>query len=262
MRRSQAARAGRDKLLAWLRDACARYTLEPIAVYRAGRVATFPLTARSEAELQAKLEAGGHFLPLPKEPAALANVLEVSLLDFLLRELSTIADAEARRGTERGYPDIEITGAAFGDVPHAIDIKAARRKVGASGRVSINTQSRITLYTGNTYFRYPQLKWPGTFRPFQDYGSHLSMIAIYTLNEESVGRIEDLELITHETWRIGSKQRSSTTREYIGAVASIDDLRAGKGEFETEEAFYAYWKKFPFKIGRSVQQQLDKLLRG
>mgnify|MGYP001213523698 FL=1 len=96
--------------------------------------------------------------------------------------------AAAQRGTERGYPDIEITGSAFGDMPHAIDIEAARRRVASSGRVSANTQSRITLYTGNTYFRYPQLEWPGTFRPFQDYGSHLSLIAIYTLNDASDGR--------------------------------------------------------------------------
>lgn len=260
--RSQAAIDGRNKLLSWLKDACARYALEPIAVYRAGRHATFPLEAVDEADLQAKLLAGGHFLPLPKEPAALANVLEVSLSEFILAELANVAGVTSERGTERGYPDIEITGPAFGDVPHAIDIKAARRRVGASGRVSINTQSRITLYTGNTYFRYPKLKWPGTFRPFQDYGSHLSLIAVYTLNEESVGRIEDLELIACETWRIGSKQRSSTTREYIGAVVSIEDLRAGKGEFDTEDAFYTYWRKFNFRIGRSVQQQLDKLLRG
>lgn len=252
---------GREMLLARLRDACARYRLEPVAVYRAGRTPEFPLTATSEAELQAKLSAGGHFLPLPKEPAALANVLEVSLSDFIMEEFTTLAGVTAQRGSERGYPDIEVTGSAFGNVPHAIDIKAARRRIGATGIVSVNTQSRITLYTGSTYFRYPQLKWPGTFRPFQDYGSHLSLIAIYTLDEASVGRIKDLELIAHETWRLGSRQRSSTTREYIGAVVAISDLRAGKGEFESEEAFYAYWRKFNFRIGRSVQQQLDKLLR-
>lgn len=145
----------------------------------------FPLMAKNEEELQTKLQAGGHFLALPKEPAALANVLEVSLSEFLLQELAQMPDVAAQRGTERGYPDIEITGKAFGNVPHAIDIKAARRKVGVTGVLSANTQSRITLYTGNTYFRYPQLKWPGTFRPFQDYGSHLSLIAIYTLNEDT-----------------------------------------------------------------------------
>ena len=146
-------------------------------------------------------------------------------------------------------------------MPHAIDIKAARRKVGKTGKLGTQTQSRITLYTGNTYFRYPQLQWPATFRPFQDYGSHLSLIAIYTLNDKSDSRIEDLELIAHETWRIGSRQRSSTTREYLGAVQKLDDLRAGKGEFETEEAFYAYWRKFKFKVGDAVQQQLTKLLK-
>ena len=256
---SESAQKQRDALLAWLRSACARYTHEPVAIYRAGMRPSFPLTAIDECQLQSKLDAGGHFLPLPKEPAALANVLEVSLSDFLVREFSTIDGAICQRGTERGYPDIEITGPAFGNVPHAIDIKAARRKVGPRG-ISANTQSRITLYTGNTYFRYPQLHWPGTFRPFQDYVSHLSIIAVYTLDEKSVGRITDLELIAHEAWRIGSKQRSSTTREYIGAVVSIRDLRAGRGEFESEEAFYAYWRRFNFRIGRSVQQQLDRLL--
>jgi hypothetical protein len=260
--RSKAAADGRDALLAWLRKAAARYRLEPIAVYRAGRTPNFPLTANDETDLQAKLKAGGHFLPLPKEPASLANVLEVSLMDFLLQEIAKTKGASAQRGTERGYPDIEITGQAFGDVPHAIDIKAARRKVGKSGKVGITTQSRITLYTGNTYFRYPQLQWPATFRPFQDYGSHLSLIEIYTLNEATDARIEDLELIAHETWRIGSKQRSSTTREYLGAVQKLDDLRAGKGEFDTEEAFYAFWRKYKFKVGDAVQQQLDRLLKG
>ena len=260
-KRPLSASDGRDKLVAWLRDACARYQLEPVAVYRAGRSPRFPLTARDEADLQAKLKSGGHFLPLPKEPAALANVLEVSLIEFLVQELALLPDASAQRGTERGYPDIEITGQAFGDVPHAIDIKAARRKVGVRGKVGNQTQSRITLYTGNTYFRYPTLKWPGTFRPFQDYGSHVSLLAIYTLNTESDGRIDDLQLIAHETWRIASKQRSSTTREYLGAVQSLADLAAGKGEFETEAAFYAFWRKYPFKIGRAVQQQLDKLLK-
>lgn len=260
--RPQAVRDGRDKLLGWLRGACARYQLEPVAVYRASRTPSFPLTAANEPELQAKLKKAGHFLPLPKEPAALANVLEVSLIEFLIQEFAAIEGAGIQRGTERGYPDIEIIGPAFGDAPHAIDIKAARRKVGKTGEAGKQTQSRITLYTGNTYFRYPQLKWPGTFRPFQDYGSHLSLIAIYTLNDASDGRIEDLDLIVQETWRIGSKQRSSTTREYIGAVQTIADLAAPKGEFLTEEAFYAFWRKFNFRIGRTVQQQLDKLLKG
>lgn len=247
--------AAREELLDWLRSTCADYRREPLAIYRAGSKTKFPLNVASEEELQRRLDAGGHFLALPKEPAALANILEVSLVDFLLERIAFINDVEAERGTERGYPDIEISGPRFGGLPHALDVKVARRA--PSGN---QTQSRITLYTGNTYFRYPQLKWPGTFRPFRDYASHLDLLAIYTLNDKTNARIDDLELIVHESWRIASKQRSSTTREYLGAVMSIDDLRQGKGEFGTESEFYAFWRKHPFKIGKVVQQQLDKLL--
>jgi len=244
-----------EQLIEWLRSVCAQYEREPLAIYRAGRAATFPLKANSEEELQQKLEAGGHFIALPKESAALANVLEVSLVDFLLDQISKTNNVSGARGTERGYPDIEITGPRFGNKPHALDVKVARRAKGGK-----QTQSRITLYTGNTYFCYPELLWPGTFRPFSNYASHLDLIAIYTLNEDSRHRIDDLELIIHPAWRIASKQRSSTTREYLGAVTSISDLRNGKGEFESEAAFYTFWRKYPFKVGKAVQQQLRKLL--
>lgn len=246
-----------ESLIQWLRDACARHRVEPIAVYREGRGHEWPVVANDEASLQAELRNGGHFLPLPKEPAALANILEVSLVDFILEELRSVEGATAKRGTERGYPDIEIAGKKFGGDHHAVEVKVARRN--RNGR---STQSRITLYTGNTYFRFPKVHWPGTFRPFQDYKSHLDLIVLYTLDENSLARAQSVELVVQEAWRIGSRQRSSTTREYIGAVQAIEDLRAGKGEFETEQAFYAYWRKFNFKIGKAVQQQLDRLLAG
>jgi len=234
-------------IIDWLREICRDYELKPVAVYRRHPHHQWPLFAQDDDELQAKLAESGHFLALPTEPAALANVLEVSLLEFLVEKIETLADVTARRGTERGYPDLEISGSRFGGSYHAVDVKVARRA--RSGR---QTQSRITLYTGNTYFRYPTLKWPGTFRPFQEYGSHLDLLAVYTLNEESLSRIDNLELIVQEAWRIGSKQRSSTTREYIGAVMSIDNLKAGKGEFKSPEEFYAFWRRYSFKIGRVV----------
>jgi hypothetical protein len=255
-RRSSRAMAANAELVKWLRDTVSRYELDLVAVFRkSGTTASWPIEARDADELEQKLVEGGHFLPLPKEPAALANILEVSLVDFVLAEVNDFPNAEARRGSERGYPDLELSGSAFGGGHHAVDIKIARRN--KTGRA---TQSRITLYTGNTYFRYPSLQWPGTFRPFDQYASHLDLIGIYTLDESVPGRIRDLELLVQEPWRIASKMRSSTTREYIGAVQRLDDLRAGKGAFSTEEDFYRFWRAFRFKIGPTVQQQLDKLL--
>ena len=66
--------------------------------------------------------------------------------------------------------------------------------------------------------------------------------------------------VKHAQW-LASRQRSSTTREYIGAADVIEDLRAGRGEFATPQAFYDYWRAFPFRISQQVQRQLDRLIR-
>lgn len=243
------------ELLKWLRNACADYKFGPRAIYRRALDEKWPLKAQSEDELEGELERRGHLMPLPKEPAALANVVEVSVVDYLVKQLKTEPGAEVTRGSERGYPDLEVFGKRFGGGYHAVDIKVARRA--KSGN---QTKSRITLYTGNTYFLYPELDWPLTMRPFADYKSHIDVVILYTFVPDSLSRIADLELIVQEPWRIASRQRSSTTREYIGAVTSIEHLRQGKGEFASEEDFYAYWRKFPFNIGPAVKNQLRKLL--
>jgi len=63
-----------------------------------------------------------------------------------------------------------------------------------------------------------------------------------------------------EPWKIASKQRSSTTREYIGAVQSIDDLRAGRGEFASVDEFYAFWRRYKFRVGDAVAKRLERIM--
>jgi hypothetical protein len=241
----------------WLVRQCGDFRFNVSGIFqRESDFSIWPLQAAGPAELEQRLAEGGHLLPLPKEPAALANVLETSIVSFLMMRALLIPGARVRKGNERGYPDLEISGPAFGGGFHAVDVKAARRA--ANGR---QTQSRITLYTGNTYFKWPDLHWPGTMRPFNEYATHLDVLMIYTLNEDSNARVEGLEIIVHEPWRIASRERSSTTREYIGAVMAVDALRAGEGAFATPAAFYDYWRKFPFKISAQVQTQLKRLLK-
>lgn len=136
-------------LRAWLAEQCADYTFNVGGVFqRESEFSSWPLEAAGPIELEERLAEGGHLLPLPQEPAALANVLETSIVSFLTMRVLLIPGALVRQGTERGYPDLEIGGPAFGRGFHAVDVKAARRA--ANGR---QTQSRITLYTGNTYFK-------------------------------------------------------------------------------------------------------------
>ncbi len=242
-------------LLEWLRQQCVEYEFDVVALYRRRGEHPWPLTATDDEDLERRLEDGGHFLPLPKEPAALANIIEVSVVDYLIERTESVPGLVVARGTERGYPDLEFTGTALDNEFGAVDVKVARR--GSGGR---RTQSRITLYTGNTYFRYPQLRWPGMFRSFRDYALHLDVLAIYTLDPSRASRATDIELIVQEAWRLASRQRSSTTREYIGAVDSLQALREGRGDFDTEDEFYRYWRAYPFRTGRAVEQQLRRLL--
>jgi Restriction endonuclease EcoRV len=246
-------------LLGWLRQTCADYPFNLAGLFHREGTHTWPLVANSAKELEDKLIAGGHILALPKEPASLANIIEVSLAEFLIAAAQTVEGVATLRGTERGYPDLEFSGPALQNQFHAVDIKVARRNIGKRGP-SRNTDSRITLYTGNTYFKHEDLPWPGNLRAFTDYRQHLDVIAIYTLNEDSLGRVENLELIVHEAWRIASKKRSSTTREYIGAVNDIESLREGRGEFATPAEFYKFWRAFEFRLSKQVQLQLRKAL--
>ncbi len=247
-------------LEAWLRELCGRYRYDLRGVFRVSGNTVWPMTATDATDLEAMLTAHGHLLPLPKEPAALANVLEVSILSFLLDEIeATAGRLSAQRGGERFYPDLEVTGPAVGGGFYAVDIKVARRGVTKRGP-SRRTQSRITLYTGNTYFRHPRVHWDGTLRPFADYVQHLDVLGIYTLNADSNARVEDLELIVQQPWKIASRQRSSTTREYIGAVQSIDDLRNGNGEFASPEEFYAFWRRYKFRVGDAVAKRLERIM--
>jgi hypothetical protein len=66
-------------------------------------------------------------------------------------------------------------------------------------------------------------------------------------------------VIAHETWRIASKARASGTREYIGSVQRIGDLVAGRGEFESADEFYAYWRHSARRWKKSPEA--EKLLR-
>ncbi|MHB1534028.1 MAG: type II restriction endonuclease [Acidimicrobiales bacterium] len=188
-------------------------------------------------------------------------MIEVALVDFLLDRLTQFPEAEGARGAERGYPDLEVDGARFGGDPRAVDVKMARIKVPQRGEPT-RTVSRITLFTGNTYFRYPQLPLGGIRRPFGEYQEHLDIIGLYVFDEDVKWRVRALELVVHEPWRIASRDRSSTTREYIGAVDLLEDLRAGRGSFASEQEFFEYWRNYGFKTPRMLTREIDKLLRG
>lgn len=242
-------------LLTWIRAQTGGWEQSAVGVFQqSGRNERWPVHASGAGELREALTDRGHLLPLPAEPAALANLIEIDLTTHLESAIRRTDGAEMRVGTQRSFPDLEFSGPAFGAGVRAADIKCARR--GESRRA---LQSRITLYTGNTYFLWPQLKFSGILRPFSDYEELLSIIAVYDFRPDLPERITNLEVIAHETWRIASRKRASATREYIGSVRDIGQLTAGDGEFESAEEFYRYWRSTARDWKKSPEA--EKLLR-
>lgn len=229
-------------LLGWLREQTADWTPSIVGVFREQAPHDWPLTAHSSEDLRVQLTRHGHLLPLPSEPAALANVMEIELRQHLGEAIGELPGAMVVEGSERSYPDLEFSGDVFGGGIRAVDIKCARRKVPASGKAPTTLNNRIALYTGNTYFLWPQLKFSGIMRPFANYKELISIVVIYTFEPDLPERITDVEVVVHETWRIASKSRASATREYIGSVQQIEGVVAGRSEFGSATEFYDYWR--------------------
>lgn len=181
----------------------------------------------------------GKVVPLPKEPAVVAKVIEVSVTEHFKRKAYAVRGLDLLDDLSgRGYPDILMVGRAVGNRRVALDVKVARRKPRANGPPTV-TQSRITLGPFDTYFRHPDEPIPGVSVAYGNMAWHLDLIVLYDWAD---GEVRDIEVLVVETWRVGSTRRSSTTRNYIGAVTHLDDLRNERGEFDTAEDFYAFWR--------------------
>ena len=86
---------------------------------------------------------------------------------------------------------------------------------------------------------------------YGDLAWHIDLIALYDYVD---GNVENIEILVVETWRVASTKRSSTTRNYIGAMTSISDLRTEHGAFATINDFYEFWRSYPVKKTEAVPE--------
>ena len=71
---------------------------------------------------------GRPFYPLPTEPGTLAHIVESRAADYLNQQMQRDPNAIVfRRGSQRGYPEIELMDGSLGTQIVALDIKVARR---------------------------------------------------------------------------------------------------------------------------------------
>lgn len=221
-------------LLAWLRKLFAEWTPQVRALIRVGEDGSLPITANSDEEFLSELDQKGWLLPLPDESAALSNLFETEILDIVHSALHG-EDVKIRKGGSRSYPDFEIEGAFFQGGPHAVDVKCARHS-------GTSVDSTIALYTGNTYFLFPDLPFPGMLRTFGEYDERIAIVVLYRYRPSLMERFSDVRVAIHPAWRIAGTTKPSSTRHYIGSVNRVADLTDGEGAFATEQEFYDYWR--------------------
>jgi hypothetical protein len=95
---------------------------------------------------------------------------------------------------ERGghYIEAEATLARAYQLQHFVPPPASARRGDPSASIEsaarrfglnlVEDPYAITLYTGNTYFRHPDVHWAGMARPFGEYASHIDVIAPSSLS--------------------------------------------------------------------------------
>lgn len=201
----------------------------------------------------------GDRLPLPKEPAVIAKLIEISAIDHLRKKAMRVPGLHVD-GDESGrmYPDMLLSGRALGHQYAALDVKVARRnplppenpRRRRRAEPVRSVQSTITLGPFNSYFRRPTVRVPGALMAYGDITWHLDLIVIYDYLD---GNVENVDPFVVETWRVASKVKSSGTRDYIGAVRRIEDLRNERGVFATQEEFYEFWRSQPVSRPRREQ---------
>lgn len=181
-------------------------------------------------------------IPLPKESALVERVIKVMVAEHLKRRAYAVPGLDVLDDPSgRNYPYMLLAGRAVDNQRIALDVKAAKRRPTKNGP-PIKTRSRITLGAFDAYFRRPTEPIPGVGVAYGDLASHLHLIILYDWVGTGVGNVESLVV---ETWRVGSMKRSSTTRNHIGAVDTLADLRAERGEFDSAQDFYDFWRAHP-----------------
>lgn len=221
-------------LLTWLRDLFDDWTPQVRALIRVGDEDSLPIEARNAEGVLQELGENGWLLPLPDESAALSNLFETEILDIVHRALEG-EDVTVQRGGSRSYPDFELEGSFFRGGPHAVDVKCARHS-------GTSVDSTIALYTGNTYFLFPDLPFPGMLRTFGEYDERIAIVVLYRYRPDLLERFSDVRVAIQPAWRIAGTTKPSSTRHYIGSVNRVNDIVTGEGAFATEQEFYDYWR--------------------
>lgn len=184
--------------------------------------------------------ADGTIEAMPSESSFSAKLIEKSAVAHISDRLAGLAPRVRvlPADNDRTYPDMTFEGLL--DRPVAVDVKTSRRS-----RSGLRTGAAIGLGPFDGYLRHPGIPCQGIARPYGHYAHHIALILPYDFDLGRAIPVANLEVIAHESWRVASRKRASGTRCYIGAVTSLEDLRAGRGQFRSRSEYLSFWRSQP-----------------
>lgn len=188
------------------------------------------------------LKEDGDTIPIPATSTCVTAIFETDAVEEL-RSLTDQLDAELIEPDHtRQYPDVTLRGGAFGSNLIALDIKTARRNHNNADKLD----GPMTLGSYAGYFQNPHEESPWTKYPYGQYDEHwiLCFAHYWDDEEDSQGMVSGVETIIGEKWTLASEKTGTGTTNHMASVRSIPDLKAGNGDFDSEEEFEEYWRSY------------------
>lgn len=187
------------------------------------------------------LTSDGNTIPMPPE-SRIMTVLLQALTAPKLRAWASKHGIVVEDLVEetRGYPDYALSGGELEGKHIALDVKSARYVGG-------DKLSRMTLGTYDGYFLHPnEKKLCGGTRCYNDYDEHwvISFIYKWSPKEDTAHMVEIVERVVANKWQIASRTSGSGDTANIGGISSLKALRNLRCEFQNEEQFEVYWRKY------------------
>ena len=191
--------------------------------------------------------------PLGSDTKVLSTIFELISRPVVYRVAERLGLTVVEPSVQNHYPDFTLHKNEGDNKKIAVDVKTTYR-VAAGDRFS---------YTlgGYTSFIRPGNEGKNIVYSFDKYAEHwvigfvYERVATKKSAAEHVYKLSELEniplpfkavdMFVEEKWRIASDRAGSGNTTNIGSIdGTMDDFRAGKGPFKSEEEFLSYWRGY------------------
>ena len=190
--------------------------------------------------------------PLGSDTKVLSTIFELIARPVIFQLAEEYGFHVIEPKSQNHYPDFTLLKSEIDKKKIAIDVKTTYRKS--------NKTFNYTLGGYTSFIRKGNERKNIVF-PFNEYAEHWVIGFVYDriitkksadshiFNVSDLGKIPlpfaNVDFFVQEKWRISSDRAGSGNTTNIGSItATLEDFHQGKGVFESEEEFLAYWRGY------------------